>query len=365
MFWITLMLILFILCGAGVFFLAARIKKLKIFDKLASKNNKVCLGASIALVLLLCLCLGLIFGSFTAIVIILHIILITALFDLIAFVIKKLSKKSLPAEARAVGVIVLTVAYFTYGWLCAHNVIETEYNINTDKKTGDIKVALLADSHLGVTLDGDSFSEELQNIQKQNPDILFVIGDLVDDDSSKSDMLAACEALGEFKAKYGVYYVFGNHDRGYSRSIEFSDDELKQALTSNGIKVLEDETVLIDNSFYVIGRKDRSDESRKEISELVEGLDSTKYTIVLDHQPNDYDAEQEAKVDLVLSGHTHGGHIFPAGFIGVFIGANDNAYGLEERENSSFIVTSGISGWAIPFKTGCVSEYVIINIDGE
>ena len=99
------------------------------------------------------------------------------------------------------------------------------------------------------------------------------------------------------------------------------------------------------------------------MSELMKGLDKSKYTIVIDHQPNAYDEEADSGADLVLSGHTHGGHIFPAGQIGLLIGANDRVYGTEKRENTNFVVTSGISGWAIPFKTFTISEYVVIDIN--
>ena len=98
------------------------------------------------------------------------------------------------------------------------------------------------------------------------------------------------------------------------------------------------------------------------MAELAAGLDPDKVSVVLDHQPNDYDAQAAAGVDYVLSGHTHGGHIFPAGIIGLLMGANDANYGVERRGNTTFVVTSGISGWAIPFKTGAKSEFVIMDI---
>lgn len=365
MFWAMLFLILMLLCGAGVFYLAGRIKKLRAVEKLSQKSRKLGWAVSIGAVILLCLVLGLLFGSFTAIVLILHIILVWAIVDLLALIIKKLSKKELCAEIRAIVTAVLLIAYFSYGWYNAHNVIETDYSVSTDKLTNDIKIAMIADAHMGVTLDGESFSDELENIQKHNPDILFIVGDLVDDDTSKEDMISACDALGEFETKYGVYYVYGNHDRGYSDSIVFTDEELRKELSANGVIILEDEVINIENELCIIGRKDRSDENRQDISELFTGIDSSMYTIVLDHQPNDYDAIEETGADLVLSGHTHGGHIFPAGYVGLLIGANDKVYGHENRGGTDFIVTSGISGWAIPFKTDCVSEYVIIEIDGK
>ena len=133
-------------------------------------------------------------------------------------------------------------------------------------------------------------------------------------------------------------------------------------MKKNGIKTLKDETVLINNSLYLIGRKDKSDNNRLDMLSLTKNLDKTKYMLVADHQPNDYKAQEKSGVDLVISGHTHGGHMFPAGYIGLISGANDKIYGLEKRNNTTFIVSSGISGWAIPFKTGAISEFVVIDI---
>ena len=87
-----------------------------------------------------------------------------------------------------------------------------------------------------------------------------------------------------------------------------------------------------------------------------------KYVICLDHQPNDYAEEADCKMDLVLSGHTHGGQFWGLGIIGVWMGANDAYYGYERRKNTDFIVSSGIGDWAIDFKTGCISEYIVVNI---
>ena len=87
--------------------------------------------------------------------------------------------------------------------------------------------------------------------------------------------------------------------------------------------------------------------------------------IVLDHQPTDYAAEAAAEVDLVLSGHTHGGQIIEMKLASLLMGANDRTYGTEKREKTDFIVTSGIADWAIKFKTGTKSEYCIVNIVGR
>lgn len=91
-----------------------------------------------------------------------------------------------------------------------------------------------------------------------------------------------------------------------------------------------------------------------------------KYAIVLDLQPRDYTAEAQTNADLVLSGRTHGGQMIPLmQFMRWFHLGEDNIYGLERHNNTDFIVTSGISHWAMQFKTGYISEYVMITIKGQ
>ena len=182
-------------------------------------------------------------------------------------------------------------------------------------------------------------------------------------------MIQCCEALGKLKTNYGVYFSFGNHDKGYYDPSYrgYSGDDLIAELEKNNVNVLQDDTVLIDDRFYIIGRQDRSEEMEKgghraSMEELTKDLDSSKFTVVMDHQPCDYDAQAASKVDLVLSGHTHGGQLIPINFLGTLIGGNDRTYGYEKREGTNFIVTSGISDWAIKFKTGCKSEYVVIDV---
>ena len=298
------------------------------------------------------------------VVVLLHLMAAFLLCALAAFLIRRLAGRDLPYDLRGAAAIALTAVYLGVGWYMAHHVFETDYRLESAKLKNDMRVVMLADSHLGITLDGADFAREMERVQAFSPDTVVLVGDFVDDDSSRDDMIAACRALGELETPYGVYFVYGNHDEGYYRFRNFDGAELRAELEKNGVVVLEDESVLLNDSLYLIGRQDRSNRLRAGIAALTEGLDPEKYMLVLDHQPNDYANEAAAGVDLVLSGHTHGGHVFPAGQIGLLMGANDALYGLERRGNTDFIVTSGISGWAIPFKTGCRSEFVVIDLIG-
>ena len=314
------------------------------------------------------ICLPFLFVGLVAFIIaFIHLFAFWALTDLCMLIVRKIAKKE-KSERYINGFIAigLTAIYLTYGWIMAHTVIQTDYGITTEKSLdGSLRVVAIADLHAGITLDGEDFAKECEKINETKPDIVLVVGDFVDDDTSREDMIGACEALGTLDTKYGVFFVYGNHDRGYYDNKEFTTEELYENLIKSNVKLLSDEVTLINDSIYIIGREDASKKNRKSASELMKDIDPSKYVIMLDHQPTDYDAIAEAAPDLVLSGHTHGGHVFPAGQIGMLMGANDALYGLEQRGSTSFIVTSGISGWAIPFKTFTVSEFVVIDITSQ
>jgi hypothetical protein len=302
-------------------------------------------------------------NRFAFYIVFIHMAVIWMLCNLAASVIRKCLHRE-PTRYYAGGAaLLITAAVLGSGWYFAHHVYETDYRLETDKDLGGapLRAAMIADSHLSVTLDGEKFRQKMEEIASKNPDILFISGDFVDDDTKRQDMFEACEALGDMDLKYGIYYVYGNHDLGYYNYRDFTGEELVQALTENNVTLLADETVTIDGRFTVTGRLDHSME-RMEAGELPLGEDGL-YHILLDHQPTDYDAEAAAGFDLVLCGHTHGGHIFPAGQIGLIISENDALYGHEVRGNTDFILTSGISGWSLPFKTGCISEYCIIDVE--
>ena len=281
--------------------------------------------------------------------------------------IRKISGKKSKYYWQGALAIAALILYLGIGYYNAFHVSETNYQLKTSKDIGDkaLRVVQISDSHLGTTFDGKGFAKHLEKIQKTNPDIVVVTGDFVDDGTSKEDMVEGCKALGKLKTTYGTYMIWGNHDKGYYSSRNYSLDDVEKELKKNNIKTLKDETVLLGNKIYLIGRLDRSFVERKSADTLVKDLDKSKYMIMLDHQPNDYDAEEKTEVDLVLSGHSHGGQMIPIGITGELSGANDKTYGLEKRNKTTFIVNSGISDWAIYFKTGTFSEYGVIDIANE
>ncbi|MBO6141036.1 MAG: metallophosphoesterase [Ruminococcus sp.] len=368
--WGIILIVAVALLGAGFVYLTVCFSRFGFIKKLAGEVSVkrrlfglLCIAAIMA-------ALTITLGVVNAAICIVNLLLFFIIADIVGLIIRKAAKKERKHYFEGYAALLAAVIYLCIGFYLANGVWEKDYSLKTDKDIGQLKIIQFADSHVGTTFDGEGLNKYIDEMNELDPDIVVITGDFVDDDTDRENMIAASAAVGRLKTKYGVYYCFGNHDKGYYDNSRrgYNSDDLVAELEKNGVTVLEDESVLVDNRFYVVGRADKSEELegrsgyRKPIDELMQGLDKDKYTIVLDHQPNDYDAESKANADLVLSGHTHGGQMLPINRIGEWIGANDYTYGYKRIGSTDFIVTSGISDWAIDFKTGCRSEYVVIDV---
>ena len=144
--------------------------------------------------------------------------------------------------------------------------------------------------------------------------------------------------------------------------------QLAETIRQNRIEILEDHAVLFNDDLVFVGRVDKMERSAgggKSIEQILTGVDKSKVILVADHQPNDYEALRKAGCDLVVSGHTHGGQIFPFGLFSELIRANDMTYGYQKFGNLHAIVTSGLAGWGFDMRTEHHSEYVIIHLRGN
>ena len=366
--WVVIWWTVIALLWVSVIYLAYKMPRL--FDFMVNFGELKQFLIGILMVLLSGGIFSLFFNIVNAVVCIIYLGIVWALSDFVFFILQKSFHLSFNYYYSGWIAVFITFITFFIGWFLNFNVWQKDYYLKTDKDVSPLKIAMFADSHLGTTFDGDGFAKHIAKIQAENPDLLVIVGDFVDDDTHKKNMVKACEALGNFKSKYGVYFVMGNHDRGYHKYRDFSIEDLTAELKKNNVKVLLDEVVQLNKDFYLIGRKDYSEEQewffgsgRLSMLELTKNLDKNKYMIVLDHQPADYENQAKSEVDLVLNGHTHGGQLFPFNQVGKWIKANNLVYGHEHRNKTDFIVTSGISSWAIKFKTGTKSEYIIVNIE--
>ena len=367
--WIILFVILIFSTLAGLAYLTSRTAKFAFMLKLADGSTKLLYLYSFIAVLavfgVLCYSLNLM----NAVIVLLHLMIFWLVSDLIFGIAEHYLPQPFQYYYAGITALALTIITLGAGCFLDYHVWTTYYNLETSKTDKPLRIVQFADSHIGTTFDGDGFVKYVEYMQTLNPDAVVIVGDFVDDDTMLADMQKACAALGKLKTTYGVYFAFGNHDKGYHSPEKrgYSGYDLIKELQKNNVTVLQDEAVLIADDYYILGRQDSSEfyrgGKRENMNTLVKNLDKSKYIVVLDHQPNDYRNQAASKVDLVLSGHTHGGQLWPLNKVGEWIGANDKTYGYERRDLTDFIVTSGISDWEIKFKTGTKSEIVVIDIN--
>ena len=263
----------------------------------------------------------------------------------------------------------------------AKHIKVTPYKITVDKSAPDmdsLKIVLLADTHFGYNSGAVHAQEIVDKINEQNPDLVCIAGDIFDNEyDAVREPEKISEILRTIRSKYGVYACWGNHDlnepilAGFTfkhkkeDSKQLKDPRMKLFLQNSNIQLLEDEAVLIDNSFYVVGRKDASliekiEEKRKTPAQLTQKLDKDKTIIVIDHQPKELQDIADAGVDLDLCGHTHDGQTFPGNFTVKFLW--ENPCGYLQKGSMHNIVTSGSGVWGPAMRVGTDSEICTINL---
>lgn len=263
----------------------------------------------------------------------------------------------------------------------AKHIKVTPYKITVDKSAPDmdsLKIVLLADTHFGYNSGAVHAQEIVDKINEQQPDLVCIAGDIFDNEyDAVREPEKISEILRTIRSKYGVYACWGNHDlnepilAGFTfkhkkeDSKQLKDPRMKRFLQNSNIQLLEDEAVLIDNSFYVVGRKDASliekiEEKRKTPAQLTQKLDKDKTIIVIDHQPKELQDIADAGVDLDLCGHTHDGQTFPGNFTVKFLW--ENPCGYLQKGYMHNIVTSGSGVWGPAMRVGTDSEICTINL---
>jgi len=235
--------------------------------------------------------------------------------------------------------------------------------IAVDKRAGQLtglRVVMASDFHLGH-INGRKMLAHIVNVMnEQNPDIVLMVGDVFDSSPEpviKKNMGAEFDRL---QTKYGAYFVTGNHEYIGERAMRNAKLPILDYLLLHGIQPLLDSVVLIDSSFYVAGRKDRSIGTRKTIPELLHHINRQLPIIMLDHQPYHLDQVEQAGVDLQLSGHTHHGQMWPLNYITCKLFEQD--WGFLQKGKSFFYVSCGVGTWGPPIRTAGCSEIVVIDL---
>lgn len=317
--------------------------------------------------------------------IMLYSLLYVVLFDLLRLIAKHTKLKNTLLFSRgsviSIGSVVVACAVATclYGIFNARNIKVNEYSVTVNKSCGSdkhLKAVLVADLHMGYAIGVDHITNMVEKINQQDADIVIIAGDIFDNSYDGMDDPEGIKAqLKSIKSKYGVYAVYGNHDIDEKILMGFTFDwggkqlhneKMTNFMKECNIKLINDESVLINDEFYLVGRRDTDKPgteggTRAEISELTKDLDKTKPIFVLSHEPDELQKTADAGADIDFSGHTHDGQLFPGNLtIGLFW---ENPCGMIKKDNMYSIVTSGVGVYGTFMRVGTDAEICSVDID--
>lgn len=302
--------------------------------------------------------LGIMFYSFLIVLLIDLVRLFNKAFGLIT--INTISSLNI-VQIIGIAAIAIIASIMAYGTWSAKSPKVAHYDITIAKQAGNLKtlhIVALSDIHLGVVVDAKQIKKAASIINDLKPDLVLLAGDTVDEDIDIFKEKDMAELFSGIKSKMGNYAILGNHEY-----ISGHTDEAIHYIEKSGFKVLRDNYVKINDDFYLIGRDDKSGERmagrpRKNLNELLKDVDKSLPAILLDHQPSNLSEPQENGVDLQISGHTHGGQLFPIELITRKIFEDD--YGYLKKGNLQVIVSSGFGTWGPPVRIGSRAEVVDI-----
>ena len=159
--------------------------------------------------------------------------------------------------------------------------------------------------------------------------------------------------------------MLGNHDLfHHGREPSFGRADLERGLAQAGVRLLEDTAVTLPCGVRIVGRKDYlyTNGKRFTAAQLMPSGPDDRYTIWLDHEPRDFKNAAAAGADLILSGHTHGGQVWPAGAVGM-VAKNERNYGKKKiTDTCAAIVSGGTGTWGYKFRTQGKTEIVCVEI---
>lgn len=250
----------------------------------------------------------------------------------------------------------------------------SNYNITNNLIPNEFdkyKIVQVSDFHntKSKTLTNDLIKE----IKKQQPNIIVLTGDLID--ANRTDIDVAINFIKEINTIAPIYFVSGNHEANIS---EYS--KLKERLEENKVIILDNKIEKLRNNeteINLIGIDDPQMAYERSVldSEIIKvelnngEYNDNKYSILLSHRPELFDTYVEKNMDLVLSGHAHGGQIrIP--FIGGIVAPNQGLFpkytsGIFEKDKTTMIVSRGIGNSILPFRINNRPELVVITLNNE
>lgn len=290
----------------------------------------------------------------SAIFVLLYLAMVFIVLD-VARLLHLLPHQALYSNAyTSIGIVVFMVAVFAYGNIHYYNKVRQPLTLQSNKpsKERQLRIVMMSDLHVGYHNDAKELARWVDMVNAEKPDLVLIGGDIID--MSLRPLKEEGMAKEFHRIEAPIYACLGNHEY-------FSGEpQAQQFYKDAGITLLRDSVANVGDNLCIIGRDDRTNTHRKNLKELMKGVDNNRYTILLDHQPYSLEQAEQAGIDFQFSGHTHHGQVFPINLITDAI--YECAFGSHQRGRTHYYVSSGIGIWGGKFRIGTRSEYVVATI---
>lgn len=280
------------------------------------------------------------------------------LYMVLALVVVDLLRLALPHFNGFYYALGFTLCLLAYGyWNYRHPRIE-QLNIEIEKPLEKpLRIVAVSDIHLGYGTDKQTLQRYVELINEQQPDVVLIAGDLIDNSIKPVQKQRMEEELQRINAPQGIYMAMGNHE--YISGA----DACEEFIGKTPVKLLRDSVVTLDNGVQIIGRDDRTNRRRESLAELLAECDHSKPMIVIDHQPYQLAKVDSLGVDLQISGHTHHGQVFPLNLLTDMM--YEQSHGYRHWSHAHIYVSSGLALWGPPFRIGTHSDMAVLTIKGR
>lgn len=258
-----------------------------------------------------------------------------------------------PIQGNTIGLtlIGLTIIISAYAIYHSSDTKIHETDLTTSKFKENLKIIQLSDLHLGAVRSTNFARKVVDLTNSVNPDLVLIAGDLFDGTGIYDENILA--PFNDLKSD--IYMILGNHDfyTGIDKVIKY--------VNTSKIHLIRNDKINWKN-IQIIGIDDANDKQQapNELKNI--NFDKNKYSILLYHRPDGFNEISNQGIDLMLSGHTHAGQIFPFGLIEkLFIFPQLN--GVFTQNTSKLIVLEGVGTWGPPMRLGTDSEIMVIKIN--
>ena len=253
-------------------------------------------------------------------------------------------------------IICLSLTVVVAGVINFNTIRTSEYQITIPGRSsqlGRMRIAFVSDFHLEEGTPVRFVERFVKEVEAINPDLMLYGGDIVEGDEEDENMERFERLLRSITTRYGAYGVLGNHEH-YARQDKGS------FFSKAGIEILADSVVIVGDSFILAGRNDSHTRTRKSVEELMSTIPDSLPVILMDHRPTEIDQTSRTAADVVFSGHTHNGQLFPINLITRIV--YELSHGYLKKGETHFFVSSGIRLWGPPVRTTGKSEIMVIDI---